>query len=157
MSNIDSNRLVKHGLAAVLVAMFAGFMLMYSLLGAISLSPLPIFIETAMPGTTDGWRVVHVGMLMNGMMAILLGGCLRWLSLQGGSAALVSWCTVITVWANAVFYLFRMFAPNRGLSVQANRLGDTNFAGVMAYLPGFMAVITLLIAVIVLMRARPAD
>lgn len=156
-SNAHTNRLIKHALYAILVGMFCGFMLMYTLLGKISLSPLPISFTIPLLGTPDGWRVFHLGMLTNGMMAILFAGCIRWLRVEGLAAAWISWCGVATVWGNAGFYLFRMFATNRGLSVEDNIYGPANLSGGLSYMLGFVAVVTLLIAVILLLRAFPKN
>ncbi len=70
MHHQDSNSLIKHGLAAMMVALMAGMCLIFAMIGGISLSPLPVFLEWTIPGTVQGWRAVHIGMLMNGMMAI---------------------------------------------------------------------------------------
>ncbi|MFM9935900.1 MAG: hypothetical protein ACKVOL_06840, partial [Novosphingobium sp.] len=65
--------LVRNGLAALLVALVAGFGLVFALIGGISLSPIPVFFAWAIPGTMAGWRTVHIGMLTNGIMGIALG------------------------------------------------------------------------------------
>ncbi|AXQ30529.1 hypothetical protein D0B54_18390 [Solimonas sp. K1W22B-7] len=157
MHYLHSTRLIKHGLAAMLVSLLGGFVLLFSMIGAISLSPLPVFIDVAVPGTPQGWRIVHLGMMMNGLMAILLGACLRWFSLRGSDAAWVCWGTIVAVWGNFCFYLFGMFAPNHGLTLQANRLGEASLAGAVAFFPALLGAVTLSVAVVLLLRAKPLD
>ena len=153
MTSITSAALIKHGLAALLVALIGGFMLTFEMLGGISFSPMPVFIEYDLPGTVAGWRAVHLGMLMNGMMAIVLGMVVRLFVLADGSANTVRWCVLVAIWGNFCFYLFSMFGYNHGLSIGANRLGEGNWAGAAAFIPAIVGAVTLITAVIVLLRA----
>jgi hypothetical protein len=155
MGNVHSQRLIKHGIAGIVVAMVAGFGLIFAMIGAISLSPLPIFIPWQIPGSPQGWRMVHVGMMMNGLTGVLLGLAMRQFALTDRGAATVAWGTIIAIWGNFCFYLFGMFAPNHGVTLQGNRLGEANLAGALAFLPGLAAVITLFVALVVLLRAKP--
>ena len=139
----------------MIVAMMGGFGLIFSMIGAISLSPLPVFFNMEIPGTAQGWRMLHVGMMMNGLMAIILGLALRWLIVTERGAKLVSWGTILAVWGNFLFYLFGMMAPNHGVTLQSNRLGEANLAGALSFLPGLVGVVTLLVALVVLLRAKP--
>ncbi|WP_428310009.1 hypothetical protein [Hydrocarboniphaga sp.] len=138
------------------VALLAGFCLVFSMVGGISLSPLPIVIDYVIPGSAAGWRMVHLGMMMNGMMALLLGCVLDRCDATDRSAALVGWGTIIAVWGNFCFYLFGMFAPNHGVSLQDNPLGAANWAGTLAFFPALIGAITLMMAVIVLLRSNKA-
>ena len=156
MNTLHSHRLIKNGIFAMLLAMLAGFMLIFSMIGAISFSPLPL-IDASIPGTPQGWRMVHLGMIMNGLMAILLGLCMRWLVVTARGAAIVSWGTITAIWGNSAFYLFGMFAPNHGVTLQSNRLGEANLAGAIAFLPALVGVVTLLAALIVLFRASARE
>lgn len=153
MIDRTSETLVRHGLAAMLVALFAGFMLTYKMIGGITLPPLPLFFEYELPGTTTGWRAVHLGMLMNGMMAVVLGLAVRHFVLAEVTAQRVGWAVVIAVWGNFCFYLFAMFSTNHGLTLGDNRLGAGNWAGVAAFLPAVVGAVTLIYAVAVLLRA----
>ena len=119
-------------------------------------SPLPIFIGMEMPGTVAGWKAVHLGMLMNGMMAIVLGFALRALAIDAKGSGVVAWCVLIAVWGNFCFYLFSMFGYNHGLSLGGNRLGEGNWAGAAAFLPAIVGAVTLLVALVVMLRAKPA-
>jgi hypothetical protein len=102
----------------------------------------------------QGWRVVHLGMLLNGSLAILLGLAFQQLSITAKSAAWVSWGTIIAVWGNLCFYLFGMFSYNHGVTMGTNALGEGNLAGALAFLPAFAGAVTLLIALIIMLRAK---
>lgn len=153
MHHQDSNRLIKHGVAAMMVALVGGMGLIFVMIGGISLSPLPVFFEWLMPGTVQGWRAVHIGMLMNGMMAILLGVAGRFVVLSNLRAALVSWGTIVAVWGNFCFYLFGMFAPNHGLTMGANRLGESNWQALIAFFPALLGIVTLFVALGIMLGA----
>jgi len=154
MRTQDSNRLIKHGMTAMLVALLAGFGLMFFMLGGVSLWPLPAFIQWDLPGTVQGWRSLHLGMMMNGMMAVVLGIAGRSLAVTDHGSSIVSWGTIVAVWGNFCFYLFGMFAPNHGLTMGANRLGEASLAGSLAFLPAFIGVVTLPVALIVLLGSK---
>ena len=157
MNHTNSHRLIKHGIVAMIVALLGGFMLTFSMLGGISLSPLPIFFGYEMPGTAQGWRILHLGMLMNGMMALLLGAVMRWLAVSDQQASRVAWGVIIAVWGNFCFYFFSMFGYNHGLTLGGNRLGEGNWAGAMAFIPAIIGAVTLLVALFILLRAKPRD
>jgi len=141
----------------MIAALIGGFVLDFFMLGAISLSPAPVSIPISIAGSEPGWRAVHVGGLMNGIMAVALGLAMRRFALTDRDGAIVSWGTIIAVWANLVFYVFGMFAPNHGLTMTDNRLGPANLAGAIAFAPAILGAVTLLVALIVLLRAKPAS
>jgi hypothetical protein len=155
MHHHDSNRMIKHGIVAMLVALAAGMCLIFAMIGGISLSPIPVFFEWKIPGSVQGWRAVHIGMLMNGMMAILLGVTGRFVVVSNLRAVIVCWGTIIAIWGNFCFYLFGMFAPNHGLTTGANKLGEANLPAMLAFYPAFIGIFTLSAALIVLLGAKP--
>lgn len=148
-----SESLIRNGLAGLLLALIGGFMLTFKMLGGISFSPVPIFIDYDLPGTVAGWRAVHLGMLLNGMMAIVIGMVVRLFVLADGQAGTVRWGVLIALWGNFCFYLFSMFGYNHGLTLGANRLGEGNWAGALAFIPAVIGAVTLITVVIVLLRA----
>lgn len=153
MSDRTSESLVRHGLVAILVALAGGFMLTFKMLGGVSFSPLPLFLEVELPGTTGGWRAVHLGMLMNGMLAIVLGLAVRRFLLADAAASRIRLGVLVAVWGNFCFYLFSMFGDNHGLTLGGNRLGAGNWAGALAFLPALVGAVTLIVAVVTLLRA----
>ncbi len=149
-----ANRTINTGLLALLVALLSGFLLIFKMIGGMSLNPLPVFFPFELIGDVNGWRILHVGMMMNGIMAVGLGCVMRMRALADHKASLVSWGILIAVWGNFCFYLFGMFAPNHGVTMEANRLGEASLAGVLAFLPAFIGAVTLIYAVAVLWRAE---
>lgn len=145
--------LVRHGLAAIPVALLAGFGLVFALIGGISLSPLPLFFAVDIPGSAQGWRTLHIGMLTNGMLAILLGLVLERVTVQPASVRRVSVGVIVAVWGNFAFYLFGMFAPNRGLTLGANAQGAASLAGALAFLPAIVGAVALIAVILALLRA----
>ena len=157
MQNHYSTRTMKHGLCLMVIGLITGFFLIFSMLGGISLNPIPAFIELDFPGSEKGWRVVHVGALMNGIMALAIGAAMRFFYLTDAKARWVSLGTLIAIWGNLSFYLFGMFAPNHGLTLQDNRLGEANLAGALAFAPALLGAITLIWALLVVLRSEPRD
>ncbi len=148
-----SESLIKNGLAGLLLALIGGFMLTFKMLGGISFSPVPLFIDYDLPGTVAGWRAVHLGMLLNGMMAIVLGMVVRLFVLDDSQSSIVRWGVLIALWGNFCFYLFSMFGYNHGLTLGGNRLGEGNWAGAAAFVPAVVGAVTLIAVVIVLLRS----
>ena len=52
---------------------------------------------------------------------------------------------------------FGMFAPNRGLTLESNVLGEASLAGALAFFPALIGAVTLFYAVISMLRAEPSD
>ncbi len=152
-----SQLLIKHGIAAMLVGLFAGFLLIFSLIGGMSLSPVPVLLEFDLPGTSKGWRIVHMGTLMNGMMAILIGLAMRAFYLSEAKAFRVFAGIAIAIWGNFLFYVFGMFAPNHGITLEANVLGEASMAGAIAFFPALLGAITSIYALFVLLFSEPAQ
>lgn len=155
MDSIYASKLMKQGFLAVLVSLAGGFMLTFYLLGGLSLSPLPVLLELNLPGSAKGWRIVHTGMMMNGLLALAIALAMQRVCLAERAARRVYWGTVIAVWGNFCFYLFGMFAPNRGLSMLGNRLGEASLAGGLAFVPALVGALTLMYACVIMYRALP--
>lgn len=150
-----AHQLTRHGIWAMIVALIGGFLLIFSMIGGMALDPIPVLLEFEMPGTTRGWRILHLGMLMNGMMAILLANAMRSLLLSERKAFLISTGVIIAVWGNFAFYLFGMFAPNHGVTLQGTRLGEASLAGAAAFVPALLGAVTLLWALVLMAGAEP--
>lgn len=157
MNSLHAHRMTKNGIVAMIIAMIGGFFLTFEMLGGISLSPVPVFMDVEIPGSARGWRILHIGMLMNGIMAIALAAALRTLLLTPTRAAVVSWGVIVAVWGNAMFYLFGMFAENHGLSLHDSPLGDASMAGALAFVPAIIGAVTLFVALVVMLGGRSKD
>ena len=58
---------IANGMAVLFIGLIAGIMLVFSLLGVVTLWPLPVW-DVQVPGTTRGWSAAHVGGILNGVM-----------------------------------------------------------------------------------------
>lgn len=72
--------MLANGLLVVLAAMFAGFMLIFSLLGGIEIWPGSMLHFTVY-GTSEGWVRAHSGGAMNGLLVIVIALALPKLNL----------------------------------------------------------------------------
>ena len=143
-------RLVGHGLIVILMAMFAGFVLGFSLVGGLETSPGNIE-PLAIPGTTAGWARMHVGCVTNGLMLIALAFVLPRIGFAVRTQGLLSWTLVAIAWVNTLFYLFGNLSPNRGLTVGANQFGESSALGLLAMVPaavGSFAIVVVLLMLI---------
>ena len=75
--------MIGNGLVVVLVAMLAGFMLMFSLLGGVEVWPGKI-IAIPMYGSVPGWARAHTGGALNGVLVIVVALALPYLRLSDG-------------------------------------------------------------------------
>lgn len=152
----DAGRLaylvIGHGMVVLLIGLIAGVMLIFSLLEAVTLWPLPAW-EVVVPGSTRGWQAAHVGGIVNGVMmggvALLMGR----LPLSERGTNWVGWGMIVMGWGNTVFYWAGNLAANRGLSVGATPFGAGDLAGALAFLGGGAGMFFTFVAVIILARA----
>ena len=96
MSNLHhpSNRLcytvIGHAMTVLFIGLIAGIFLIFSLLDAVTLWPLPAW-EVRIPGSTRGWQAAHVGGILNGVMIAVGALLMTKLQLEGQSARWVGW------------------------------------------------------------------
>ena len=147
----------QNGLAAIFVGLVGGFVLVASLIGGISASPLPLFLSLRVPGTSSGWLGFHLGMLMNGMMALVLERTLNTRAVSRLKSTTICWGVIVAVWGNGAFYLFAMFAPNRGLTSDANVFGPASLFGYLSYFPAIVGAIALMLATLLLLFSPSAS
>jgi hypothetical protein len=145
--------LQQNGLAALLVGFVGGFVLVAAILGGISASPLPLFLKVAVPGTVRGWLGFHLGMLLNGMMALILAAVFQTRRAPPRRSAVIAWGIVIAIWGNCAFYLFTMFAPNRGLTAEGNAFGSASLAGYLAFFPALAGAMSVILSVWLMLRS----
>lgn len=136
--------MLANGLLVMLVAMLAGFMLMFSLLGGFELWPGNV-LEFTVYGTAEGWVRAHSGGVTNGLMVIAIGLALPKLNLSETWQKFTAWGFIYVAWSFTVFYWFGNAAGNRALSVGDNALGTSDVFGVIGFLPGLPAVIIVVV------------
>lgn len=148
--NIYQYRVLKNALVVLFVGLIGGFFFTYKLLQVVVLPPLPLAFETDIPGTVEAWRAVHLGNLMNAIMAMAMVPLFGWAKLSEKQMSRISWALILTIWGNAFFYVFAVFSHNRGLTAGANRFGEGNWAAPLAALPALVAAYALLYATVAL-------
>ena len=131
--------MIANGLMVVLVAMLAGFMLMFNLIGGIEVWPGNI-IEIPMYGTAEGWVRAHSGGAMNGLLVVIVALALPKLNLGARAQAWTAWGFVFIAWSFTIFYWLGNAAGNRGLTLGDSQLGESDLIGVLAFLPGLPSV-----------------
>ena len=141
-----------NGMVVLLIGLVAGVMLIFSLLEAVTLWPLPAW-EVTVPGTTRGWQAAHVGGILNGVMIAVAALMMQKLALSDRREFWVGWSLIITGWANTVFYWFGNFSQNRGLSVAETPFGPGDVSGAIAFLGGGSGMIFTFIAITILALA----
>jgi hypothetical protein len=141
--------MISNGLLVILAAMFAGFMLMFSLLGGIEIWPgniLPLHVY----GTNEGWVRAHSGGTMNGLLVLVVALALPKLNLSERMQKITAYGFIYVAWSFTLFYWLGNAAGNRGLSIGDNPLGPSDLIGVIAFVPGlpsvFIVVVLLAIA-----------
>jgi hypothetical protein len=155
LSNKQSEKLaylaIGHGMIVLLIGLLSGVILIFSLLDAVTLWPLPRW-EVDIPGSTRGWQAAHVGGILNGVMIAGVSLLMLKLDLSGKRAFWVGWGMIITGWGNTVFYWAGNFAANRGLSVGETPFGQGDIAGALGFLGGGAAMVFTIIAVSILAK-----
>ncbi len=142
---------IGHGMVVLFIGLVAGVMLVFSLLDAVELWPLPAW-DVTVPGSTRGWQAAHVGGILNGVMIAVLALLMMKLELSGTPALWVGWGLIITGWGNTVFYWAGNFAANRGLSVGTTPFGEGDIWGALAFLGGGVAMFFTFALVFILAR-----
>lgn len=132
--------MIGHGMLVVLAAMFAGFMLMFSLLGGLEVWPGKI-IPIPTYGTSEGWVRAHTGGVTNGLLVIVIGLALPKLSLSASSQKITAWGFIYVAWSFTFFYWLSNAAGNRALTMGDNPLGESDLIGVIGFLPGLPSVV----------------
>ena len=146
---------IGNGMLVLLVGLLAGVMLIFSLLGSVTLWPLPAW-DVQVPGSVRGWSAAHVGGILNGVMIAGVALLMRHLALTGRTALWVGWGMIYTGWANTVFYWAGNVAGNRGLSMIDTPYGSADLAGALAFIGGGSGMFFTVIAVVLLARAALA-
>ena len=150
--------MLAHGLMVVLVAMFAGFMLMFNLLGGMEIWPNKI-ISVPMYGTSEGWVRAHSGGILNGVLVFIVGLALPKLNLGNFAQKFTAYGLIYCAWTFTIFYWLGNASSNRGLSIGPSALGEPDFIGLLAFLPGlpsvFIVVIVLALCVKGILSSQP--
>ena len=124
--------MIANAFLVIVMAMLAGFMLGFGLIGGIEIYPGKI-VEMPYYGTTDGWARAHVGGVTNGLLIIGVALALPFIPLSDRMRKLSVYGFIYIGWANTVFYWFGNAAESRALSFGDNPLGASNLLGVVGF------------------------
>ena len=149
--------LAKNGLAVMIVGLLGGFAWTFALIEEVSLSPIPVVFADSFPGDPANWRAVHIGCLMNGIMALAVAGVMPRFSLPTPAKARVTYSVIFAIWANTIFYFANLSAPNRSLSLGDNALGEASVAGAVGYTTAVIGAVVLIYALSVMLFSKQED
>jgi hypothetical protein len=149
---------IGHGMLVLLIGLLSGFGLVFSLMDAVALWPLPA-IEVAIPGSTRGWQAAHVGGILNGVMMAGAALLITRFELTGKRLLWVAWGMIITGWGNTLFYFAGNFSQNLGLSMGETPFGPGDIWGALSFIGGggamfFTIVATILLAMVAFEKAK---
>ena len=136
--------MLANGMLVILVAMLAGYMLMFSLLGGFEIWPGQT-LTFSVYGTAEGWVRAHSGGAMNGLLVIAIALALPKLGLSDALQKFTAWGFIYVAWSFTVFYWLGNAAGNRALSIGDNALGQSDVFGIIGFLPGVPSVIIVVV------------
>jgi styrene-oxide isomerase len=141
-----------NGFLVILVAMLAGFMLMFSLLGGLEIWPGNI-VAIPVYGTAEGWVRAHSGGAMNGLLVVVVGLALPKMALSPKLQRITAYGFIYVAWSFTIFYWFGNAAGNRALTFGDNPLGSSDIFGVIGFLPALPSVVVVVILLAVVARS----
>ncbi len=136
--------MIANGLVVVLIAMLAGFMLMFTLLGGVEVWPGKI-IPLPLYGTSEGWVRAHTGGALNGVLVIIIALVLPKLRLSAFMQRFTAYGFIYIAWSFTVFYWLGNASSNRALSMGDSPLGEADTIGLIGFLPGVPSVILVVV------------
>lgn len=152
--------MIANGFMVMFVAMLAGFMLIFNLVGGVEVWPGKI-IEFSVYGTTDGWVRAHSGGITNGMLVVIVALALPKLALSQSMNRFFAWGLIYVAWSFTLFYWIGNAAANRSLTFGDSQLGQSDWLSIIGFLPGvpsiFLAPIILYVGARALMRQVDKD
>ena len=148
LANRHQALLLAHGGLVLVIGLLSGFGLLFRLLEQVAIWPIPWRIDTIIVGSVRGWQAAHVGGILNGLMVMAMAPCLPLVSLRERTKGWVVFALIFTGWANTFFYQFGNLAANRGLSGGDTIHGQSDLAGLIAYVPAAIATVITTVAVL---------
>ncbi|MDB4286157.1 hypothetical protein N9933_02535 [bacterium] len=128
-----------HGALTIFLGLLGGIGLTFAAIGEVSVWPF-FSSELTIPGEISLWRSAHTGPIMNGLLCIAFSLSLSLFSNQTKYARLIVYAMIFTCWGNNLFYFFRIFSVNRGLSMATEKYGEGGFMDFISYIPAFLAI-----------------
>ena len=131
--------MIGHGFLVILVSLFAGFMLMFNLLGGFEIWPGNI-LQFSVYGTTEGWVRAHTGGIVNGLLTVIVALTLPKLDLSEAMNRFFAWGLIYCAWSFTVFYWIGNASGNRALSLGDSPLGQSDWLSIIGFLPGLPSI-----------------
>ncbi len=136
--------MIGNGLLVVLASMFAGFMLMFLLLGGIEIWPGKI-VPLSIYGTSEGWVRAHTGGALNGILVIVIALALPTLRLSPLMQRVTAYGFIYIAWSFTLFYWLGNASGNRALTLGDSPLGESDIIGIIGFLPGLPSVVLVVV------------
>ena len=142
---------IADGLLVMLVSMFAGFMLMFNLLGGFEIWPGKI-LEFPVYGTTEGWVRAHSGGLTNALLVMAIAFALPYINVSGFQEKFLAYGFIYVAWSFTVFYWLGNASANRALTFGDNQLGESSLISVLGFLPGLPSVVLVVVLLVIAVK-----
>ncbi|MDC0068866.1 isomerase [Gammaproteobacteria bacterium] len=143
--------MIANALLVMLVSMFAGFMLMFNLIGGFEILPGKI-LEFSVYGTTEGWVRAHTGGLTNALLVMGIAFALPHINVSEFQEKFLAYGFIYVAWSFTVFYWLGNASANRALTFGDNQMGESSLISVLGFLPGLPSVV--LVVVLLIIAAR---
>ena len=139
--------MIANGLLVMLVSMFAGFMLMFNLLGGFEIWPGQI-LEFSVYGTTEGWVRAHSGGVTNALLVMAIAFALPHINVSAFQEKFLAYGFIYVAWSFTVFYWLGNASANRALTFGDNQLGESSLVSVLGFLPGLPSVVLVVVLLV---------
>jgi hypothetical protein len=143
--------MIANGLLVMLVSMFAGFMLMFNLLGGFEIWPGQI-LEFSVYGTTEGWVRAHSGGVTNALLVMAIAFALPHVNVSAFQEKFLAYGFIYVAWSFTVFYWLGNASANRALTFGDNQLGESSLVSVLGFLPGLPSVVLVVVLLVIAVK-----
>ena len=143
--------MIANALLVMLVSMFAGFMLMFNLLGGFEIWPGKI-LEFPVYGTTEGWVRAHSGGLTNALLVMAIAFALPHMNVSAFQEKFLAYGFIYVAWSFTVFYWLGNASANRALTFGDNQLGESSLISVLGFLPGLPSVVLVVVLLVIAVK-----
>ena len=143
--------MIANALLVMLVSMFAGFMLIFNLIGGFEIWPGKI-LEFSVYGTTEGWVRAHTGGVTNALLVMGIAFALPHINVSEFQEKFLAYGFIYVAWSFTVFYWLGNASANRALTFGDNQMGESSLISVLGFLPGLPSVV--LVVVLLIIAAR---
>ena len=130
---------IVNGAVTIFLGLLGGIGLTFAVIGEVSIWPV-LKTQLTIPGEISLWRAAHTGPIMNGVLCIVFALCISLFADKIKYARNIVYAMIFTCWGNNLFYFFRIFSVNRGLSMETEKYGSGGFMDLISYIPPLLAI-----------------